>query len=94
MLAEHVTFIERLATPDSGVLPRSTLNLSIVAAIPDPGPEPDPLDVVESHARIDELAQLGETIAAPLTVSVPPVVAATLDDEPTLAARLRIGSHR
>ena len=40
-LAEHVTFIERLATPDSGVSPRSTINLSIVAGIPDPGPEPD-----------------------------------------------------
>ena len=74
---------------DSGALPRSTLNLSIVAAIPDPGPEPDTLDVVESHARLTELAQLGETIAAPLTASVPPVVAATLDDEPQLAARVR-----
>ena len=88
-LAEHVTFIERLATPDSGVFPRSTLNLSIIAGIPDPGPEPTPLDVVESNARVTELAQLGEVITAPLTVSLPPVVATALEDDPPLAARLR-----
>ena len=88
-LTRHVTFIERLANPDSGELPRSTLNLSIVAAISDPGPEPDTLDIVELNARITELAQLGEIIAAPLTVSVPPVATATLDDDPQLAARLR-----
>lgn len=88
-LAKHVTFIERLATPDSGALPRSTLNLSIVAGIPDPGPEPDTLDLVESHARITELAQLGEIIGAPLTASVPPVVATSLEHDPQLAARLR-----
>ncbi|HWM19079.1 MAG TPA: hypothetical protein VNO51_05285 [Ilumatobacteraceae bacterium] len=88
-LATHVTFIERLATPESGAFPRSTLNLSIVAGIPDPGPEPDQLDLVESNARVTELAQLGEVITAPLTVSVPPVVAAALADDPTLAARLQ-----
>jgi hypothetical protein len=89
-LATHVTFIERLATSESGAFPRSTLNLSIVAGIPDPGPEPDQLDLVESNARITELAQLGEAITAPLTVSVPPVVAAALADDPTLAARLQL----
>lgn len=87
-LAEHVTFVERLATPESGVFPRSTINLSIVAGIPDPGPEPSPLDVVESDARVTELAQLGEVITAPLTVSLPPVVATSLEDDPELAARL------
>ena len=88
-LAEHVTFIERLATPDSGVFPRSTLNLSIVAGIPDPGPDPRPLDLVESNARVTELAQLGEVITAPLTVSLPPVVATSVQDDPALADRLR-----
>jgi hypothetical protein len=88
-LVEHVTFVERLATVDSGVFPRSTLNLSIVARIPDPGPEPDTLDLVESNARVTELAQLGELIEAPLTVSLPPVVATALVDDPQLAERLR-----
>ena len=45
--------------------------------------------MVESKARLTELAQLGEVIAAPLTVSVPPVVATALDDDLPLAARLR-----
>jgi hypothetical protein len=89
LVARHVTFVERLATADSGVLPRSTLNLSIVAGIPDPGPEPDDLDLVESNARVTELAQLGESVAAPITVAVPPVVAASLGGDPALAARLR-----
>ncbi|MGH9135069.1 MAG: hypothetical protein ACRDZZ_14115, partial [Ilumatobacteraceae bacterium] len=89
LLDRHVTFMERLATTESGVYPRSQLNLSVVASIPDPGPEPDALDLVESTARITELAQLGEVVTAPLTVSVPPVVATALAGEPELAARLR-----
>jgi hypothetical protein len=88
-LATHVTFVERLATAESGAFPRSTVHLSIVAGIPDPGPEPDALDLVESNARVTELAQLGEVIAAPLTASVPPVVAAALADDPSLEARLQ-----
>jgi hypothetical protein len=89
LLAEHATFVERLANAESGALPRSTLNLSIVAGIPDPGPEPGVLDLVESDARLTELAQLGEVVSAPLTVSVPPVVAASVADDPALAARVR-----
>jgi hypothetical protein len=89
VLVRHVTFVERLATSDSGRVPRSTLNLSIVASIPDPGPDPDRLDLVESSARVTELAQLGETVTAPLTVAVPPVVAEALGADPALATRLR-----
>ena len=89
-----MTFIERLATPDSGVFPRSTLNLSIVAGIPDPGPEPDALDLVESNARVTELAQLGEVITAPLTVSVPPVVAAALDGRSRVGRTPPVGTRR
>ena len=76
------------------MFPRSTLNLSIVAGIPDPGPEPRPLDVVESNARVTELAQLGEVITAPLTVSLPPVVATSVEDDPAVGRPPPYGAQR
>ena len=94
MLAKHVTFIERLATPNSGVSPRSSINLSIVAGIPDPGPEPTSSTSSNRTRRVTELAQLGEVITAPLTVSLPPVVATSLEDDPRVGGPPQYGAQR
>lgn len=89
-LARHITFVERL--PAAGERPRRSqpFGLSVVASIPDPGPEPDQLALVDARSRLVEIAQLGEDLIAPITVGIPPVVAAQLTaDDDELVGRVR-----
>jgi HAMP domain-containing protein len=87
-IARHITFAERLTAP--GELERRTrpFNLAIVAGIEDPGPEPEPLQLVEARSQLLEVAQLGEDIGSALTVSIPPVVVLSIAEESELSGRL------
>jgi hypothetical protein len=77
--------------PARGARPvrNAPFNLAVVATIADPGPEPSALDLVAARSRLLEMAQLGEDLAGPLTVAIPPVIARSVEAEPELAARLR-----
>ncbi|MEX2626803.1 MAG: hypothetical protein WD225_07945 [Ilumatobacteraceae bacterium] len=88
-LTRHTTFVERL--PDAGERAARTepFGLSVVAAVPDPGPEPDELALLDARSRLVELAQLGEALDGPFTASIPPVVARELGDD-ELGERLRV----
>lgn len=86
-LSRHTTFVVRL--PEAGQRPRRAqpLSLAVLAVVPDPGPQPDRLQLLDARTHLVELAQLGEEIAGPLTISVPPVVTSDLDEE--FGAQLR-----
>jgi hypothetical protein len=88
-LARHITFVERLAA--NGQRPRRVqpYGLAIVATMPDPGPEPSPLELVGARSRLVEMAQLGEDLDAPITVGIPPVVAVDLGEYDELTARMQ-----
>ncbi|CAN5414964.1 hypothetical protein BH23ACT3_BH23ACT3_10150 [soil metagenome] len=88
-LARHITFVERLAA--NGQRPRRTepYGLAIVATVPDPGPEPTRLELVDARSRLVEIAQLGEDLDVPVTVGIPPVVAAELEADEELTARMQ-----
>jgi hypothetical protein len=87
-LTRHTTFVERLASDDRRARRAQPFALSILAAVPDPGPEPDRFALLDARTRLVELAQLGEGLDGPLTISIPPVVAADLDDD-AFGTRLR-----
>lgn len=78
LLTQDVTFVERVAGGSETPLRRQPFGISVVAAIPDPGPEPDRLALVDARSRLVEIAQLGEALPGGLTVAIPPVVATAL----------------
>lgn len=88
-LTRHTTFVERLAAEGSRPARTNPFGVAVVATIPDPGPEPDRLTLVDARSRLVEIAQLGEDLTAPITVGIPPVVAADLGDNPEFTRRLQ-----
>jgi hypothetical protein len=89
LLERYITMAERTPAIDPPARRTGTFDLSILATVADPGPEPDPLDLVDARSRLLELAQLGEDLEAPITVGIPPVVAEAIRDDEDLVDRLR-----
>lgn len=87
-LARDITFVERMAHALERPPRAQPFGISVVAALPDPGPEPDRLALVDARSRLVEIAQLGEAMPGGLTVSIPAIVASTLPDD-ELGARVR-----
>jgi hypothetical protein len=84
VVGEHLTFVERLAT-DS---PASSLNVAVVAATDDPGPQPTPHEVADGRRDLAAIAEVAGRAAGPVSVAIPPVLAADLSADPELAASL------
>jgi hypothetical protein len=85
VVAEHVTFVERLAT-----YPRTTppLNLAVVAAIDDPGPAPSPAELADGRRDLAAIADLASRATGPVTAVIPPVLVADLSADSELARTL------
>ena len=87
-VAEHTTFIERLPLEDDDG--GATLNVAIVAAVPDPGPEPSTSEVADGRDQLSRVAELATAVDGPISVQLPPVLVDDLDTgAPALAAELR-----
>ncbi len=89
LLERYVTMAERTPAITPPARPVGTFDLSILATVADPGPEPDQLELVDARSRLLELAQLGEDVQAPITVGIPPVIATAIRDDDALVDRLR-----
>jgi hypothetical protein len=82
--ADHLTFVERLATDP----PASSLDVAVLAATADPGPQPTPTDVADGRRDLAQIADVAARAAGPVNVAIPPVLAADLTADPELAASL------
>jgi hypothetical protein len=88
VVAEHVTFVERLATDPPTTPP---LNLAVVAAIDDPGPAPSPVELADGRRDLVAIADLATRAAGPVTAAIPPVLVADLSADSELAGTLAEG---
>ncbi len=87
VVAEHLTFLERLAADDDTGAP---LQVAMLAAIPDPGPVPTPDERRSGHEALAAIATTAAAVDGPLSVALPPVLLDGLDgDDPDLAEQLR-----
>jgi hypothetical protein len=85
VVAEHVTFVERLATDPPTTPP---LNLAVVAAIDDPGPAPSPAELADGRRDLAAIADLASRATGPVTAVIPPVLVADLSADSELARTL------
>jgi Family of unknown function (DUF6049) len=87
VVAEHHSFVERLATDGPTGTP---LNVAVLAATDDPGPAPTPTEIAEGRRNLDAIADVATRSAGPVSVAIPPVLAANLpaDVGTTIAAAL------
>jgi hypothetical protein len=83
----HTTFVERLGVSATAATD-PTFTMSVLAGIDDPGPTVDDDQLLSARADLLELAELAETVSAPITVAVPPTVAQLTDEDPQLRDRL------
>jgi hypothetical protein len=86
-IARHITFAERLVDADRAI-GTARMDVSFLAGVADPGPEPTTGELVEAGSQLVELAELGDAVTAPLTVQLPPDATQPLDDDAELADRL------
>jgi hypothetical protein len=91
VVAEHVTFIERLPTDPSAT---SSMNVAVVAATPDPGPEPTPSEVAAGRRDLAAIADVAARAAGPVSVAIPPVLVSGLSADPELAESLAAALDR
>ena len=85
VVAEHVTFVERLATDPPATPP---LNLAVVAAIDDPGPAPSPAELADGRRDLAAIADPRTRAAGPVSAVIPPVLVADLAADSELAGTL------
>ncbi len=85
VVAEHVTFVERLAADPPTSPP---LNLAVVAAIDDPGPAPSPAELADGRRDLAAIADLASRSAGPVSAVIPPVLVADLPADSELAGTL------
>lgn len=88
LVARHLTFVERLPAVDDPNRPVDPYLLAVVTAVDDPGGRPTELDLVALRSALLEIAEIAEATAIPITLGLPPGVAAVLDDDPDLRQRL------
>jgi uncharacterized membrane protein len=84
VVADHLTFVERLASNP----PASSLNVAVLAAVDDPGPQPSSSQVADGRRDLAAIADVAAGAAGPVSVAIPPVLAAGLSADPQLAASL------
>ena len=86
LLAEHLTFLDRIPTqPDD----TPAMGVAVVAAVDDPGAAPSDHQLEATRSQLEALVALGSTTDAPLTVALPPTVETVLADDAELTSALR-----
>lgn len=73
VVARHGTVVERRA---SAAAAPPTIDLSLIAAIDDPGPTAADDDIADAAADLDDLLGVAAMIDAPIALDIPPSVAA------------------
>lgn len=85
-IAHHQTFIRVV---DAAGDPGAPLTVSVVAGVDDPGPDPSTEQLDDGIASLRRLDELGQAVAEPLTVAIPPgLLEHAAASEPELAAEL------
>jgi hypothetical protein len=85
-VARLVTFAERLIDAERG-LGSAQMDVSFLAEVADPGPEPTADELNVAARQLTELINVADAVSAPITVRLPPDATRVLDDDPALAER-------
>jgi hypothetical protein len=85
VVAEHLTFVERLPVDDEATRP---INVAVVAATPDPGPRPTASELADGRRDLEAIGEMAMRSAGPVSVAIPPVLMADLAPNSTLGATL------
>ena len=86
LAATHTTVVQRV--DDLDVAP--SIAVAVVAGTGAVGPQPDAEEVANGRDDLEAMADLGEAVDAPITLSIPPnLAAAAIADDPQLGDRLR-----
>jgi hypothetical protein len=70
----HGTVVQRTSDGDRRGRPTDPLDVSLLAAIEDPGPIPDDAEERGAARRLEAIAAASERLASPFTLSLPPSV--------------------
>ena len=87
-IARHFTFAERLADPDETSIRPVPFQISVLAGVTDPGPEPTDEDRATVRAELSQLRDLATAVRSPLTAMIPPAAAMELMEIPEVAEQL------
>jgi hypothetical protein len=85
VVAEHLSFVERLPVDD---VPTRPINVAVVAATPDPGPAPTASELTAGRHDLEAIAEVAAGSAGPVTIVIPPVLVADLPPDSDLGATL------
>jgi uncharacterized membrane protein len=85
VVADHLTFVERLPVDDEPSLP---INVAVLATTPDPGPTPTSSELAAGRRDLEAIAELASSAAGPVTVVIPPVLVADLPPDSDLGTTL------
>ncbi len=89
VVATHGTIVQRLPGPGELQLTSPPVDLALVSAIGEFGPEPSPGQLDRSRTRLDDITAMTAALGSPATLSLPPIVmtdAAGLDRDGTALA--------
>ncbi len=70
LVTAHTTFLEVLDTSGVG---RGPFRFTVLAALDDPGPDPDPLELELLRSGLREISDLTESSEAPIAIAIPPL---------------------
>jgi hypothetical protein len=85
VVAEHLTFVERLPIDDE---PTRPINVAVVAATPDPGPAPTASELADGRRDLEAIAEVATRAAGPVSVVIPPVLVADVAPDSALGVTL------
>jgi hypothetical protein len=66
------------------------MNVAIIAATADPGPQPTPSEVADGRRDLAAIADVAMRAAGPVSVAIPPVLVSDLSADPELAESLAV----
>lgn len=79
-VAQHITFAERLADPAEPSIRPVPFQISVVAGVTDPGPEPSDQERALVRTELLRLRDLARALRSPITAIVPPSVISELQE--------------
>ena len=87
-IARHITFAERLNDPAQSSVRPVPFQISIIAGITDPGPEPSPQDQTVVRAELSQLRDMATLLRSPITAVIPPSATNEFAEIPEVAEEL------
>jgi hypothetical protein len=90
-IARHITFAERLADPTEPSVRPVPFQISVIAGVSDPGPEPSATELAMVGAELTQLRDLTSVLRSPITAIIPPSATNELAEIPAVAEALLAG---